>query len=277
MADTVTTNYGWTRPEVAASADTWGTKLNNNLTEIDADLKTVADLAQLAYGTALAASGTPGGVLLLTGGTMTGAITLPGTDPTNANHAARKSYVDGAYTAASSAQSTANAALVKSQNLSDLTNAGTARTNLGLNALATKTTAAFTDIATAAITTGAEFQANTASKLVSVQAAWDAALVESLTYAASYTPDLNSFINGEMVLTGNLTLNNPTSAKPGQSGMIVFVQDGSGSRTISYGTAWKFPAGYNKALTTAASSVDILFYTVRSSGYVACSLQKGYA
>lgn len=41
MADTATSNYGWVKPEVGASNDTWGAKLNANFDAVDAKVKSL--------------------------------------------------------------------------------------------------------------------------------------------------------------------------------------------------------------------------------------------
>jgi hypothetical protein len=47
MPDTNTPNYGYVEPEVGASSNTWGAKLNADLVAIDAKLKELADAIAL--------------------------------------------------------------------------------------------------------------------------------------------------------------------------------------------------------------------------------------
>ena len=59
MADTFTTHYNLTKPQIGGDPDTWGTLLNANFDTIDSQLYTASTYA-----------------LPLTGGTLTGALTL---------------------------------------------------------------------------------------------------------------------------------------------------------------------------------------------------------
>ena len=46
------------------------------------------------------------------------------------------------------------------------------------------------------------------------------------------------------------------------------VQDGTGSRTLSYAGAWEFPGGTAPTLTTTASAEDRIDYVVRASNAI---------
>ena len=80
--------------------------------------------------------------------------------------------------------------------------------------------------------------------------------------------DLNENSNFSITLTGNITLANPTSLTAGTSGSIFLTQDGTGSRTATFGNSFDFIAGTAPTLTTAASSVDRLDYIVLDSSNI---------
>ena len=69
-------------------------------------------------------------------------------------------------------------------------------------------------------------------------------------------------------VTGNVTLANPTTETVGQSGFITFIQDGTGSRTVSLGTDYETAGGAGLTLTSTASATDIVPYVVVASGRI---------
>jgi len=89
--------------------------------------------------------------------------------------------------------------------------------------------------------------------------------ITSLTDGATITPDFSASCNFTVTLGGNRTIANPTGLVAGQSGSIFIVQDGTGSRTLSWGSYWDFAGGTAPTLTTSASAVDRVDYIVRST------------
>lgn len=194
--------------------------------------------------------------------------------------------------------------------LCDDTDAATARATLGLGSAATSASTAFaaashthasTQISDSSTTgrailtaadaaaartaagiaahTAAEIRANSASagKFTEVSGLWGAQAFVTLSYAATVVPDFSTGFNFSLTMGGNATLNNPTNAKEGQSGVIKIVQDATGSRTMSFGSAWIFGGGTDPSLSTGGGAVDYLFYVVESSTRIVASLSKGVA
>ena len=96
--------------------------------------------------------------------------------------------------------------------------------------------------------------------------------VVALTDGATITPDFADGNNFSVTLGGNRTLANPSNQTAGQSGAITITQDGTGSRTLAYGSNWKFSNGTAPVLTTTANAVDILVYFVESSSRITARL-----
>lgn len=173
-------------------------------------------------------------------------------------------------------------------NLSDLTNAATARTNLGLEIGVDVQAYDATILVDADI--GVNVQAYDATLLngadigVSVQA-YDADtakldVAQSFTAAQRGSTDTDATNTGNvtldfatnqnfvLTLTGNVTLDNPTTEVVGQSGFIVFIQDGTGGRTVSLGTDYETAGGTGLTLSSAASATDVVPYIVAASGRI---------
>ena len=89
--------------------------------------------------------------------------------------------------------------------------------------------------------------------------------ITTLTSGATVTPDFAASNNYTLTLDQNLTIANPTNLTAGQSGSIFLVQDGTGSRTASWGSYWDFAGGTAPTLSTGANVVDRVDYVVRSS------------
>ena len=87
----------------------------------------------------------------------------------------------------------------------------------------------------------------------------------------SVTLNFSTSQNFLVKATGNVALANPSTETIGQSGIIVLIQDGTGSRTLSLGTDYETAGGAGLTISTAANAVDIIPYFVRS----ATSIQLG--
>ena len=101
--------------------------------------------------------------------------------------------------------------------------------------------------------------------------------ITTLTSASTVTPDFAASNNFTLTLGASLTIANPTNLVVGQSGSIFLIQDGTGSRAVTWGSFFDWAGGTAPTLSTAASSVDRLDYIVRTTGSIHSVVTLAYS
>ena len=86
----------------------------------------------------------------------------------------------------------------------------------------------------------------------------------TLTDGATISWDVSTSPIAKVTLGGNRTLNAPTNQNAGGFYSLLIVQDGTGSRTLSFNSAYKFTGATAPTLTTTASAKDLIVF--RSDG-----------
>jgi hypothetical protein len=84
------------------------------------------------------------------------------------------------------------------------------------------------------------------------------------TNSGNITLDFDTYQNFVLTMTGAVVLVNPTTEAVGQTGFIILIQDGSGSRGLSTGNQFFAPGGAI-TISTTASAIDVVPYMVQDT------------
>ena len=96
--------------------------------------------------------------------------------------------------------------------------------------------------------------------------------ITALSDGATITIDMATACHHSVTLGGNRTFAAPSNQVVGQSGSIFITQDGTGSRTASFNSAFKFTGGVAPTLSTAANAIDRIDYIIKASNVIQCAV-----
>ena len=90
----------------------------------------------------------------------------------------------------------------------------------------------------------------------------------TLTDQATVTWDASTQDVCKLTLGGNRTLAAPTNSTTGQFISILVIQDGTGSRTLSFNAVYEFASDTAPTLTTTANLGDVFVFRYNGSKWI---------
>ena len=151
----------------------------------------------------------------------------------------------------------------------DYADAATARTTLGLGTAATMTGPSGTIVGT----TDTQSLSNKTLTAPTVTDYSESVVTANTTTA--YTISLTSGTVQNLTLTGNCTFTFPT-ATAGKSFLLVLKQDATGSRTVTWPAAVKWPGSTAPTITSTASKADLYAFTADGTNWYGRTLGQNY-
>lgn len=128
-----------------------------------------------------------------------------------------------------------------------------------------------------AAATAANVQAGTSSTTyVTPSALSGSAAPQTLTDGATINWDMASGYNAKVTLGGNRTMAAPTNVIVGITYSLDVIQDGTGSRTVTWNAAFNWGTAGTPTLTTTASKIDTVSCKAYATNNLFCNINKGF-
>jgi len=90
----------------------------------------------------------------------------------------------------------------------------------------------------------------------------------TLTDASTISWDVSTSSVAKVTLAGNRTLGAATNAQTGQFVSLLIIQDGTGSRTVTFNAAYEFTADTAPTLTTTAAKGDLFVFRYNGAKFL---------
>lgn len=152
--------------------------------------------------------------------------------------------------------------------------AATGRTSLGLGTAATMTGPTGTIVGTSDTQTLTNKTLTSPTVTTGTFTGYTETVVTANTTTA-YTINIANGTVQKLTLTGNCTYTFPT-ATAGQSFVLYQLQDATGSRTVTWPAAVKWPSGTAPTLTSTASKADIFAFTADGTNWLGRTIGQAY-